>query len=92
MIKHILLLAAALSLGACATSSPLLPKPVDGQADTMRFQVFLNIGATDSAADQRARVDFEDFRIRHGYREAQLIDRRFVDFPAHIDYVVRFAR
>lgn len=92
MIKTAPLLAAALALSACATSSQLAPKPIDGRADLARFQVFLGLGATDSAADQRAAGDFDAFRARGGFREFHVLERRFEDRPTRIEYVVRFTR
>jgi hypothetical protein len=92
MIKPAILLAAVLSLGACATASNVPPQSIAGRADTARFKVFLGIGATDSAADQRAADDFEAFRLRNGFATFSVLERRFEDRPTRIEYVVRFVR
>lgn len=87
-----LILAAVLSLGACATSSQLAPVPVAGQPDTVAFRVFLALQATDSAADQHAREDFEAYKTAHGYASYEVVDRKFVNVPTHIAYTVKFIR
>lgn len=87
-----LVLAAVLALSACATSSQLAPVPVEGQADTVRFRVFLALQATDSAADQHAKGDFEAYKTANGYSSYEVIDRKFVNIPTHIAYTVKFSR
>lgn len=87
-----LLLALALALGACATTSQLAPVPVEGQPDTMMFRVFLALQATDSAADQHAKVDFDAYKSANGYSSYVVVDRKFVNLPTHIAYTVKFTR
>lgn len=88
-----LLFAVALALSACAT----LPDsrgavPVDGQPDTAKFKLYTMVGVPESAADEAARKEFDDYKVKAGYRSYAVLDRHWNYAPTYFEYTVRFER
>lgn len=94
MKAAIAILAAALTLGACATGGTTWGKPaaVAGQPDTLAFRLYYGLQVPESEADRAARENLDAYRAENGYRTYEIVGKRWNNLPTYFEYTARFAR
>ena len=77
MRSALIILAAVLTLSACATASNYPLMPGTGQPDMTRFKVYTAIGVPESHVNGVIAPKLDAYRAKNGYRENATLDRRW---------------